>query len=208
MAKVVSSADTADATDAVCAVCLNLLDDRETAETPCGHVFHSACLERWCKTTPHSASCPMCRRRLRGMIDLDDLSPFGREHECDDTVNDRCAAHAVHRGDMPRVREALSRLNDSGARAPMFIDYAVRFRSPDAMRVAVEVNATVAYACLVACAGNRYTDGLRAVVDALAMAPPVVRRGRRQTVSYALEEAVSSGYAEGIAILQRLRALP
>ncbi|BEI82565.1 hypothetical protein CcaverHIS002_0304330 [Cutaneotrichosporon cavernicola] len=50
--------------DESCAICQ---DDYEPSQfvlvTPCSHMYHSSCLERWIKT-PNVSSCPMCRRDL------------------------------------------------------------------------------------------------------------------------------------------------
>ncbi|BEJ13400.1 hypothetical protein CspHIS471_0305740 [Cutaneotrichosporon sp. HIS471] len=50
--------------DESCAICQ---DDYEPSQfvlvTPCNHMYHSSCLERWIKT-PNVSSCPMCRRDL------------------------------------------------------------------------------------------------------------------------------------------------
>ncbi|KAK1273055.1 putative RING-H2 finger protein ATL53 [Acorus gramineus] len=46
-----------------CPVCLEKLmefekDEKEIKRTPCGHMFHGICIERWWKMT---STCPMCR---------------------------------------------------------------------------------------------------------------------------------------------------
>ncbi|KAG5190201.1 hypothetical protein JKP88DRAFT_175910 [Tribonema minus] len=50
-----------------CAVCLEPLHSRiwEPAETPCGHVYHEACLKAWRRSSSAaSATCPTCRADL------------------------------------------------------------------------------------------------------------------------------------------------
>ncbi|GMK56938.1 hypothetical protein CspeluHIS016_0307780 [Cutaneotrichosporon spelunceum] len=50
--------------DECCPICQ---DDYEPSQvvwvTPCNHMYHGSCLERWIKT-PNVSSCPMCRRDL------------------------------------------------------------------------------------------------------------------------------------------------
>jgi hypothetical protein len=47
-----------------CVICMNpvdISDKQQRAVTPCNHVFHLACLERWLN---FKADCPVCRRQL------------------------------------------------------------------------------------------------------------------------------------------------
>jgi hypothetical protein len=42
-----------------CAICLSGVDERLTCTmVPCGHVFHSICIQSW---LVHKTECPMCR---------------------------------------------------------------------------------------------------------------------------------------------------
>ena len=41
-----------------CSVCLTSMGPGSTRTLPCGHTFHSRCIERWKRT---SCTCPMCR---------------------------------------------------------------------------------------------------------------------------------------------------
>jgi len=41
-----------------CSVCLASLGPGTSRTLPCGHVFHSRCIDRWKRT---SCTCPMCR---------------------------------------------------------------------------------------------------------------------------------------------------
>lgn len=49
------------AIDEVCAVCREPLD--RAKRLPCGHMFHSLCLQRWLEV---KTACPTCRRQLGG----------------------------------------------------------------------------------------------------------------------------------------------
>jgi autocrine motility factor receptor len=49
------------AMDEVCAVCRDPLDTAK--RLPCGHMFHSLCLQRWLEV---KTACPTCRRHLGG----------------------------------------------------------------------------------------------------------------------------------------------
>ncbi len=47
-----------------CSICLADYDAGvQTAETACGHRYHSACIEQWCATREHAA-CPRCAALL------------------------------------------------------------------------------------------------------------------------------------------------
>lgn len=50
-------------TGQTCSVCLNSMNQNQATRTlPCGHVFHTRCLERWKRTcTTQDPTCPMCR---------------------------------------------------------------------------------------------------------------------------------------------------
>lgn len=48
--------------DDLCAVCIDEIKD-SVRKLPCGHIFHSQCIEQW--LTTHHASCPMCKRHLK-----------------------------------------------------------------------------------------------------------------------------------------------
>ena len=48
----------------LCVICMTPVDisnKQQRAVTPCNHVFHLACLERWLS---FKADCPVCRRQL------------------------------------------------------------------------------------------------------------------------------------------------
>lgn len=50
---------------AQCAVCQELFDgaaDTSVSALPCGHVFHTACIDMWFKK---SYSCPQCRVKVK-----------------------------------------------------------------------------------------------------------------------------------------------
>ena len=67
-----------------CGVCFEMLpprwspgSDSEGTETgaatlPCGHVFHTDCIENWCHGTPDGRGCPFCRLR----ISMSDICPL------------------------------------------------------------------------------------------------------------------------------------
>ena len=50
---------------AQCCICADLFEGTQTVNisaTPCGHVFHEACLMRWMDT---SSTCPSCRTHIK-----------------------------------------------------------------------------------------------------------------------------------------------
>ena len=49
-----------------CSICLEFLTENcEVKSTPCGHLFHSLCLER---SVQHRNNCPKCRKSCTGSI--------------------------------------------------------------------------------------------------------------------------------------------
>lgn len=49
-------------TEILCPICLQNIEDNEIIRsTPCDHVFHSVCLDVWCKK---NVNCPVCRSDL------------------------------------------------------------------------------------------------------------------------------------------------
>ncbi|XBI75628.1 hypothetical protein VPH35_068982 [Triticum aestivum] len=64
-----------------CPICMEDDDDGDAAtgawkETPCGHLFHGRCVERWLQA---KGSCPMCRRHVVTMpaAAASSISPTG-----------------------------------------------------------------------------------------------------------------------------------
>ncbi|KAH7416135.1 hypothetical protein KP509_14G077300 [Ceratopteris richardii] len=50
---------TLSAEDAECCICLSTYENNvELRELPCGHHFHSACVDRWLRMNP---TCPLCK---------------------------------------------------------------------------------------------------------------------------------------------------
>lgn len=50
----------ADRLDDACAICLEDMRDKQwLAKLPCGHYFHSSCIENWLST---ACTCPLCKR--------------------------------------------------------------------------------------------------------------------------------------------------
>lgn len=48
--------------DILCPICLQNIENNEIArQTPCDHLFHSVCLDVWCKK---NINCPVCRSDL------------------------------------------------------------------------------------------------------------------------------------------------
>lgn len=43
-----------------CTICFELLNEKLTV-TPCGHVFHAACLDLWLTKNRIASSCPLCK---------------------------------------------------------------------------------------------------------------------------------------------------
>ena len=70
---------------AQCCICADLFEGTQTVNisaTPCGHVFHEACLMRWMDT---SSTCPSCRTHIKKTqveiivaIDLHNQSEFSQ----------------------------------------------------------------------------------------------------------------------------------
>lgn len=144
--------------DDVCPVCLDEFEDARSIEkTACGHRFHTSCLETWRERHPDRATCPTCRRYAGR--EGEEIVRSSQARECDGIVNDRCAAHAAYRHDYPRVREFLQRLPPDTA-APMFTWYAVHYRRSEALRIAAEERARLAYLCMEKCAVEGYNEGL------------------------------------------------
>ena len=44
-----------------CSVCLNPMRLQADRTLPCGHTFHSKCVDRWKRSCPGDPTCPMCR---------------------------------------------------------------------------------------------------------------------------------------------------
>lgn len=45
-----------------CSVCLGPMAAQQANRTlPCGHMFHSRCVDRWKRSCPGDPTCPMCR---------------------------------------------------------------------------------------------------------------------------------------------------
>lgn len=45
-----------------CVVCLGPMSHHQANRTlPCGHIFHSKCVDRWKRSCPGDPTCPMCR---------------------------------------------------------------------------------------------------------------------------------------------------
>lgn len=44
-----------------CSVCLGPMAHQANRTLPCGHVFHSRCVDRWKRSCPTDPTCPMCR---------------------------------------------------------------------------------------------------------------------------------------------------
>ena len=49
------------AEEPVCPICVENMLDEECIYLPCGHFFHSGCIQRWLDV---SNSCPICRYQL------------------------------------------------------------------------------------------------------------------------------------------------
>jgi hypothetical protein len=46
----------------LCSICLDEITNKDTIELKCGHMFHSQCIEIWCKTPTNT--CPNCRSEI------------------------------------------------------------------------------------------------------------------------------------------------
>jgi len=44
-----------------CSVCLNPMSHQANRTLPCGHTFHSRCVDRWKRSCHGDPTCPMCR---------------------------------------------------------------------------------------------------------------------------------------------------
>lgn len=52
-----------DSTEESCSICTEPFKIHSTVKTPCGHLFHNRCIQRWI-TESSNMSCPMCRENL------------------------------------------------------------------------------------------------------------------------------------------------
>lgn len=49
-----------------CSICHEVIKHPFNKTTPCGHMFHAKCYEKW-HDTPHGDTCPLCRGPLKKM---------------------------------------------------------------------------------------------------------------------------------------------
>jgi len=56
-----------------CSICLEELTVGSAAKTPCGHVFHRCCIERW---VDKSNNCPLCRGAVPRKVTFQGLFDF------------------------------------------------------------------------------------------------------------------------------------
>ncbi|WOO84589.1 Protein goliath [Vanrija pseudolonga] len=63
--------------DECCAVCQDDYEPKDdVAITPCKHMYHASCLDKW-HATPAASTCPMCRRDLAAYGVLAKVTPEG-----------------------------------------------------------------------------------------------------------------------------------
>ena len=59
--------------DNKCSICFEtMLNNGELRTTPCGHTFHSECLNTWLRT---KNTCPLCRARIQAPVIVPQINP-------------------------------------------------------------------------------------------------------------------------------------
>ncbi|PKU65992.1 E3 ubiquitin-protein ligase At1g63170 [Dendrobium catenatum] len=77
------------AEDAVCCICLTkYVDNDDLRELPCGHFFHTECVDKWLKI---NALCPLCKKEVGNTTSSSSANP-SRDH-----IESRMANHADQR---------------------------------------------------------------------------------------------------------------
>ncbi|KAI0491790.1 hypothetical protein KFK09_026051 [Dendrobium nobile] len=77
------------AEDAVCCICLTkYVDNDDLRELPCGHFFHTECVDKWLKI---NALCPLCKKEVGNTTSSSSANP---SH---DHIESRMANHADQR---------------------------------------------------------------------------------------------------------------
>jgi hypothetical protein len=57
--------------DHTCSICLCEFQSVESVrKTPCGHVYHEACLDSWCNS---HLTCPICRKSFEKTQEMETL---------------------------------------------------------------------------------------------------------------------------------------
>ena len=55
-----------------CPICYDSIGKKSIYTTPCGHVFHDKCFDKWRDFCDYSVTCPMCRC----VVELDNYVDF------------------------------------------------------------------------------------------------------------------------------------
>ena len=84
-----------------CAICLQELQEGAELAMPrrCGHVFHAACLDEWCKTKgSRAATCPLCKAVLINDVEAATCPPVPSPTESDAASSSRTVSTATDGG--------------------------------------------------------------------------------------------------------------
>lgn len=71
-----------------CPVCLDIIEDKNSVVTECGHKFHFSCLQESLKS---KNSCPMCRKKIGNHKKM--LTESQKERIINETIR-----HSIHNG--------------------------------------------------------------------------------------------------------------
>ncbi|KAH6620546.1 hypothetical protein C7974DRAFT_458809 [Boeremia exigua] len=91
--------------DDECPICrLNFVgDDEKAVSTPCSHVFHPECLQKWFESQTGQATCPMCRAVLFNITEVGAVE----EIEQEDPLGWEGLASAYDEMTLDRMYEAI-----------------------------------------------------------------------------------------------------
>lgn len=196
-----------------CAICLDALyddgdsglkrDKQPLERTPCGHVFHEACLHPWRKfCRGRCVTCPACRALLsftpeddwvhRRPLDDSEISDGERTR-----LDDRLAAYAAHMGDHACVRALLRRSPLAGGWD--FASTVAEHRLLPSIRAVAEEFGPrhhVLFACLYECCRCKYREGVEYIAGVLRDcqdAPPPPAKHEQRSVERACSALAEAG---------------
>lgn len=95
-----------------CVICWGIQEEDQIQTTPCGHSFHSKCLEQWTNKQP---TCPMCRASLHSHpnktnLELaSEINTLSSYHIC---VHKQVESCQLLNAQLWNIRECLRRYNE------------------------------------------------------------------------------------------------